>query len=236
MRTIFVGDLHGKHEIAQYILTHNTNDKIIFVGDYLDSFDRSIEDQVKTLEIVLEATKAEPERVIVLRGNHEYSYLKPQQYACSGFKQATLIQIKRLLPDVDRCTLDSYKDESSGALVTHAGVTEAWRNMISPINNGLEEVLLLASEADWNMVGKSRGGIYPCGGPVWCDYWAEFKSIPGVKQVFGHTQYRAFGIGHGRGVVSEDGENFNVDCLNTSDEVLVWSPELGFYPIDYRDL
>lgn len=233
-RTIFVGDLHGKYEIAEYILTRNTSDKIIFVGDYLDSFDRPIEDQAKTLEIVLEATKAEPERVVALCGNHEYSYLNPQRYACSGFKQATLIQVRHLLPGVDQYMLDAYRDESSGVLVTHAGVTEDWIDMIGLSDKSLGDALSEAPEESWNIAGRVRGGNYPHGGPVWCDYWAEFKPIPGVKQVFGHTQHRE--VGEDRGVVTKDGENFNIDCLDTSDEVLVWSTELGFFPVDYRDL
>ena len=40
MKTIIVGDLHGRIEIAEQLLKEDCN--IVFIGDYLDSFDRSI--------------------------------------------------------------------------------------------------------------------------------------------------------------------------------------------------
>ncbi|NVZ11218.1 serine/threonine protein phosphatase [Allochromatium humboldtianum] len=233
-RTIFVGDLHGKYEVAEHILKNCPDDKIIFVGDYLDSFDRSIKDQVKTLLLVLDAAQAFPDRVIGLLGNHEYSYLNPQRYRCSGFRKAIWYQVKALLPDMRRYLLDVYTDPASGVVVTHAGITQVW---IDSIEARLEEILdeesFGASQPDWNMVGQIRGGNDRCGGPVWCDYWSEFEPIAGIKQVFGHTAYRP--VGKKRGVFTADGENFNVDCLDTSSEVLVWSSATGFCSVDYRE-
>ena len=127
--------------------------------------------------------------------------------------------------------LNAYGEENARVLVTHAGVTQKW---LDTIELDLNLIMLHDNESEWNMIGRARGGGHRCGGPVWCDYWAEFKPIPGIKQVFGHTQHRK--VGEARGVVTQDGKNFNIDCLDTSNEVLVWSPELGFYPIDYRDL
>lgn len=37
--------------------------------------------------------------------------------------------------------------------------------------------------------GRSRGGLSPCGGPLWCDWHQEFKPSPLIgKQIFGHTE------------------------------------------------
>lgn len=228
MRTIYVGDLHGKLEVAQTILK-NKHDKIVFVGDYLDSFDRTISDQISTLKMVLEATKAEPERVIALRGNHEWSYLYPQFYACSGFNQNTLARTKPLRESMLTDLKDSYFDEDARVLVTHAGISQSW---LDYIDMDLDVALLKASDRQWNMVGRARGGT-EAPGPVWCDYWQEFEPVPWLSQVFGHTQYRH--VGKDRGVVSLN-QCFNIDCLDTSDEVLVWSPKIGMYTVPYRDL
>ena len=52
MKTIIVGDLHGRYEIAEKVLASGHN--VVFVGDYVDSREnRSVEDQIKTIEIVL---------------------------------------------------------------------------------------------------------------------------------------------------------------------------------------
>jgi len=63
---VFVGDLHGKVEEVERALAMDGT--TIFVGDYLDSFDRSIGDQRKTLELVMDGVASGKAKALL--GNH----------------------------------------------------------------------------------------------------------------------------------------------------------------------
>jgi predicted MPP superfamily phosphohydrolase len=93
--SVVVGDLHGKVEIAEYWIKNREHRSIIFIGDYLDSFDRSIEDQYELLEMVLDAVENQ-ENVYALMGNHELSYLLPERYQASGYKHTLAAKIEHL--------------------------------------------------------------------------------------------------------------------------------------------
>ena len=71
MKTLVIGDLHGRWEIAEAALA--TEHNVVFMGDYLDSFDRTSLECLETLKVVTNAVLAEPERVQALVGNHEMS-------------------------------------------------------------------------------------------------------------------------------------------------------------------
>ncbi|MGQ4833109.1 MAG: metallophosphoesterase [Candidatus Asgardarchaeia archaeon] len=67
----FIGDLHGDLSSAIKVVRHlwqnKEIDKIIFLGDYVDRGDY----QLETLNLVLILKILEPDRVYILRGNHE---------------------------------------------------------------------------------------------------------------------------------------------------------------------
>jgi predicted phosphodiesterase len=67
---IFIGDLHGELQSAisvqRYIQKYN-NHYFVFLGDYAD---RGPE-QLETFNLVIALTIANPDRVLMLRGNHE---------------------------------------------------------------------------------------------------------------------------------------------------------------------
>ena len=71
--TLIIGDLHGNIEVIQAAIEQKTTDKVLFIGDYLDSYNRSVEDQVNGLRLVLDACEAEPTVYTGLLGNHELS-------------------------------------------------------------------------------------------------------------------------------------------------------------------
>ena len=72
-KTIVVGDIHGHVDSVEKALAFDGN--VVFVGDYLDSFSQSVDNQILCLKMVLDAIEEEPDRVVGLIGNHEMSYL-----------------------------------------------------------------------------------------------------------------------------------------------------------------
>jgi len=66
---IFVGDTHGDLEVSQKVVGNylNTDNKIVFLGDYVDRgpFSKA------NLDFLLETKRKNPEKIYLLQGNHE---------------------------------------------------------------------------------------------------------------------------------------------------------------------
>ena len=104
MKTIIVGDLHGRYEIAEKVLEAKEDYNVVFVGDYVDSREGiSPVDQVKTIKLVLEAIKVSDGRVQGLLGNHELSYMKPEMQ-CSGYSY----EVRNAFNNLDVSPLKNY--------------------------------------------------------------------------------------------------------------------------------
>jgi len=211
--TIVVGDLHGKLDLAKDVLFNFQDDRIVFVGDYLDSFEYPDNHHIDLLELLLDANDDSSLDVVTLMGNHELSYLIPSM-RCSGYRQTIqdYIDAKPWMVREMVTKLKTYTYEN-GWLITHAGVSADWL----PVNPKLLPTCLDVPPCSHELyqIGRGRGGPFAVGGPFWCDYRKEFKPIPGVKQIFGHT--RAAGK---YGITTVDQENYCVDCLDYHSEFL----------------
>ena len=201
MKTLLVGDLHGRVDLVEKAFEMNL--PIVFLGDYLDSFTASVADQILTLTKVLDACE-EREGVSALYGNHEWSYLDDRM-VCSGWNAATQAHINVLNSRMYKI-LQSYV-WAEGFLVSHAGVSQ---KLLDIEGITLEEYL---EKGEFNQIGRSRGGVSPCGGLYWCDFQREMVSLDdGTKQVVGHTR--------GKGIRQEGGVTC-IDCLEAGDPQFV---------------
>lgn len=214
MSTLVVGDLHGKIDVYNEIMQEKDKD-IVLIGDYLDSFDRSVDDQINLLESILYNCENNS-RFTALIGNHELSYLN-SRYMASGWNHVTASLVVHLKSRMWN-NLKFYHVVDSKYLLTHAGVSRSW---LPPRVKTLEEIAVFLDVVATDKlleVGYRRGGIHPVGGPVWCDYWAEFDPIEGVTQIMGHTAYRPKGAMSG--IVVDQYGNYNIDCLDREREIL----------------
>lgn len=207
MKTLIIGDLHGKWRIVETALA--TKHNIIFIGDYLDSFTINISDQIKTLDMVLDAAIKEPERVQALRGNHEISYEKGGDDRCSGWNPITNDHVTERIEKFKILKDFIWLDK---ILVSHAGVSQ---DLLKDHKKSLTEYL---ENKNFMQIGYSRGGSHMRGGIYWCDWFAEFQPIPGLIQVVGHTGYRP---GKKKGILM-NGTSFNIDCLDHIKEGLLY--------------
>lgn len=206
MNTLVIGDLHGEYRAAEKAL--DFPGKVVFVGDYLDSYTLSVEDQIKTLTLVLDACESEPERVTGLLGNHELSYIGGLHMCCSGYKGQTAAAVTLLKEKMEK-HLKSYT-WVNGFLVTHAGVSN---KLLEDLGISLEEYLNI--ESLYEMIGRARGGRNSYGGLYWCDWWQEFEPITEVSQIVGHSAYRP--SIWDEGIVTKhtrSSDNYNIDCIN----------------------
>lgn len=71
MKFLIIGDIHGR-KIWKEIIEKENADRVIFLGDYVSTHDNiSEEEQIENLTEILRYKKENPEKVILLRGNHE---------------------------------------------------------------------------------------------------------------------------------------------------------------------
>ena len=176
-KTLVIGDTHGNIKAVKAALSEGF--PVVFLGDYLDSKDRSIEDQVKTLRTVLKAI--EEGKAVGLFGNHDIQYHYGFQ-SSSGYRKKTQDYVTHL----DMSVLKDYY-WCEGFLLTHAGVNQEMLEYEG--YSSVEDYLNDTEKKDrFDWCGWARGGHRPRGGLRWNDYNWEFIPVPGVNQVFGHTR------------------------------------------------
>ena len=218
MKTYIIGDLHGRIEIVkkiQDILRTDLSAKAVFIGDYLDSYDRPPQECFETLKLVLHLQKAYFGRVEALKGNHELSYMYPYMRS-SGFSQFTKLSVDT---EIGISTMEEELLDYTfvnGYLISHAGVSS---HLLDGMGCSLESYL---KKEDFFQIGRVRGGLDSIGGLFWCDWNQEFEPINGIKQIVGHT----------RGdIIREKDDNYCIDVLHCSDKVLLLEP--GKSPVSF---
>lgn len=205
MKTVIVGDLHGRYEIVEEVLTWDHN--IVFIGDYVDSYDRKPVEQLRTLDLILEAVKTSDGKVQALIGNHEMGYMDPRM-SCS--RQSIEVQVELFSRNLS--SLLPYLWLEDDILLTHAGISQ---KLLNNVDYNLMEYLVAGH---FKQIGRYRGGSDAVGGLYWCDWWEEFEPVEGARQVVGHTAHRP--IDADPGIVTK-GENYNIDCLSRVNQVLI---------------
>ena len=97
MKTIFIGDIHGR-PIWKDIVAKENADRIIFVGDYFDSFGIPGVDQIHNFKEICEFKRNSDKEVILLTGNHDLHYMHIGE-TYSGFQPALQFDISQVLSE-----------------------------------------------------------------------------------------------------------------------------------------
>jgi hypothetical protein len=247
MKILAVGDIHGEDwwkpvvfgardlyksyeedkEFLQgsYKFNFENIGKIIFLGDYVDSFHVSTPDMVENLRKIVAFAKDYPDRVELLLGNHDIQYIHTEN-RCSGFRPEAYFDLRDIFED----NRDLFKVASSYGdyIFSHAGVTQRFWNVcekeLSHINKGLYDYTdpekTIADHLNFLYqtkfkplfyAGYARGGISSYPGIFWADK-RELVADPlkGYSQVVGHTPQKTKDI-----VSLSDGHSlFFIDLMN----------------------
>lgn len=225
MKTIVIGDVHGRN-YWQRILDRILWDKVIFIGDYWDSFNRSFGEQHENFEKIVHLKEEHPDQVVLLLGNHDFQYTP---YALqvgdrySGFQQAYAYTISHLLQLHKHLFQAAHLD--GNYLFTHAGVTKTWLNstmLAEPDAEiffkgvALDEYInqvYTASPAYFTFTGSDPYGNDPKSGPFWVRPQSlNEDAVQGYTQVVGHTGVNAIGIEPVDFL--ESGRGWFIDCLD----------------------
>lgn len=205
MTILTVSDIHGR-SVWKEINTDNY-DQIVFLGDYIDSYVFDDEVIYNNLIDIIELKRTQPDKIVLLIGNHDAQYIHFPHYRCSGFRPAAQPALSDVFEKYERLFQIAY--QRGAYLFTHAGVTNRWlAHLLENTENNsltvtpdydLAELLNDVHQRSMSCrnllfeVGPRRGGFDPVGGPIWADR-QETKAdyLVGFHQIVGHTPINEF--------------------------------------------
>lgn len=242
MKIIALGDTHGRNKWKQ-VVSREQFDKLIFIGDYFDSRGGiSAATQKENFKEILAYKKRNPEKVVLLIGNHDFHYLDGVDETYSGYQEKQASSIRMLLqPEVDNRLLQICF-EWKRLLFTHAGVTKTWhRNHLQQSGsiehdiNSLFQQNPAAFAFAWDLTNRRRKGYGSDEGTDFEFAWGRTNSSTGddpeqspiwvrpaslledrldnYLQVVGHTVQKSL-------MLSDD--VIFIDTLGTTGEYLVY--------------
>jgi predicted phosphodiesterase len=194
------GDLHGTEKWQTLLDT--SVDKIIFLGDYVDSHGERISDKqiVNNLCDLLLLKIDYADKVVLLWGNHDVAYFQPDVFSCSGSRIYCSYgtAIHELLETNQELFQAAYQQKNF--LFTHAGLTRRfWRETLRAAGDNYAAALnraFLKNCSLFNLASHYRGGGGDYGSIFWADkreFIDENTDLPklenwlsGLIQVVGH--------------------------------------------------
>lgn len=210
-KILICGDIHGrrfwKRAVERYI---KKVDRIVFLGDYFDPYqDEGIEyeynDIVANFQEIITLKKENPDKVILLLGNHDLHYkIKQFDDICRSTRYDGIhsVQLGRLFNENNGLFKICHYEEVGGKKVyfTHAGITEYWLKLAGIEENDkmVDEINRLQEFGDGvarlGVVGVERTWIgAKTGSCVWCDIQEFIRNkglSEGTYQIFGHTRLK----------------------------------------------
>jgi hypothetical protein len=239
-RIIALGDTHGRtnwKDIADKEL--NQCDRFIFMGDYFDSHDKDSNGkrQIENFKEILEFKSTNPEKVVLLIGNHDFHYIKGVGETYSGFQSVYAMEIGELVEQAIKDGLIKVVHFEDGFLFSHAGLTKTWLNRLFRLNSTESDVVKnnidpRIDEVSLKIINDylvfqpkvftfamgdnfSQTGDDITQGPLWVRPYSLSKDkVDGVWHVVGHTQARKLSI-------VDDHQIILTDCLGESGEYLI---------------
>ena len=189
MNILVVPDVHGR-TFWRYALEHiDDYDKIVFLGDYLDPYyyeGINWETAVEQFKDILKFREDNPDKVILLCGNHDLSYIVNRDLFHSRHNVRESSKVHKLCEEVPF----KIAYEIDGCLFTHAGVTREWLKGYELTIENLLKFKPAEITMELSVVGRQRGGWEKTGSCMWCDIneFIEGDHNLGYFQIFGHTQ------------------------------------------------
>ena len=238
MKTIILGDTHARDTWKQIIELENDFDRVVFLGDYFDSYDLSGVIQLHNFLEIVEFKKTSDKEVVLLFGNHDYHYMRGfnGQYHYSGYQPAFAWQfgeaIHENMEHLQMCYL------FDNILCTHAGVSSVWLEKHFPntqITN-LESVSMMVDTINDHFKFKPNvfefDGWDPYGdnvtqSPIWIRPKSLMQSNKDtnlkkqVVQVVGHTQQTNIFESFKSSKKTMGNKYFMIDCIETKGYMVV---------------
>jgi len=197
---LIVPDVHGRRFWEPAL---DYSGQIIFLGDYLDPYpSEGIGEDTAFANFldIVDFKTDNPDRVTLLLGNHELSYLDP------AFNHSRRSDVYYDCANDTLTSVDFQVCKRVGAyLFSHAGVSLGWykKHRAELLKRGttIEQQLntyFQDSKMAFDETGPSRGGKQEFGSPLWADLselWYETTHFdPDIFQIVGHSKQEAFNL------------------------------------------
>jgi hypothetical protein len=234
MKTIVLGDTHGR-STWKLAINQDKPDRVIFVGDYFDSFEFSGVEQIANFKEIIKYKEDNPQvEVVMLIGNHDHHYFPEVGYTgTSGYQSKIAPSITQVI-DENRNHLQMAYGFGE-YLFTHAGVSPVFMDQVFGENDwSIENIVVDLNEMfrykprafDFN--GFESTGDNTTQTPIWIRprslIFANKKHPKGLKknyiQVVGHTQMRRLNLDDSDKFTG--GRYYFIDTMDTTGQYLVW--------------
>ena len=232
MKTVVIGDIHGNN-VWKKIVEHENADRVIFIGDYFDSFDIPPSDQINNFIDIVNYKNNSGKEVIMLIGNHDYHYMRGISETYSGYKAGVRPVIEAVLEENKEHLQMAYQTDDF--LFSHAGVSSVFMDLafsykwrVENIADDLNEMFKYKPLTfGFGKFKNPEFNIDPYGddkeqSPIWIRPRSLMKANHDTLrktyiQVVGHTQIKEMDI---KGKATGN-RYFLIDCLETSGEYLI---------------
>lgn len=198
MRIAVIGDIHGLETWRNIADKVSDYDRIIFIGDYVDSYHAINQLQRQNLLDIIQFRDENPDKVILLLGNHDMHYII-RGLECSGFSRNKYDLFHRIYRD----NLDKFKmiHREGYFIFSHAGLSSKYLKYYGHDSEDIDTAIDYVNSRlhinlyafDFHEGDGSWVGNHPLQGPTWIrpdalveaneDSWLE-----DFVQVFGHTK------------------------------------------------
>ena len=206
---LIIPDTHGL-SFWREAVSNSKAGKIIFLGDYVDPYETMDWYEVFVeLSDIIQFKKANSERVTLLWGNHDLSYLyrflrgSRYDYRAADSYLSLFFENRDCFQVAEEACIKEKR-----FLFTHAGVNGKWLLANKKVFEKYAEInapVLNALGNDYNFlealsnISRRRGGICEAGSMIWADcheFEAPDSELSGYIQIFGHTRQTTGEIWH----------------------------------------
>lgn len=127
LKTLVLGDTHGRS--LWKLITHiEKPDRVIFIGDYFDSFEISGFDQIQNFKDIVHYKETSRVEVVMLIGNHDFHYMPGIDEQYSGYQHTLAPSISEVLEQNKHHLQMAYQFKDY--LFSHAGVSGKFMNSV----------------------------------------------------------------------------------------------------------
>jgi hypothetical protein len=243
MKTVVIGDTHGRSNWKLAIYQEEPVDRVIFIGDYFDSFDISAVEQIHNFKEIIEYKETSftndgkddqhKTEVVLLIGNHDHHYFPEVGYSgTSGYQSGVAPSITQVIDENRHHLQMAYGFDEY--LFTHAGVSPVFMDEVYGKDGWSKENIV----QDLNDLWKYKPNAFQFNGfdaygdnttqtPIWIRpgslMSANKKHENGLKkdyiQVVGHTTMRKLDLEGSDKFTG--GRYYFIDTMDTSGDYLI---------------
>jgi predicted MPP superfamily phosphohydrolase len=232
-KTLVLGDTHGRSN-WKLAIHQEQPDRVIFIGDYFDSFEFSGVEQIDNFKQIIQYKENNPQvEVVLLIGNHDHHYFPEIGYTgTSGYQSRIAPSITQVIDENRHHLQMAYGFDKY--LLTHAGVSPVFMDQVFGENDwSVESVVVDLNELfrykpmAFEFNGFDAYGDNTTQTPIWIRprslMSANKKHKKSLRkeyiQIVGHTGMQKIDISGSDKFTG--GRYYFIDTMETSGEYLV---------------